>query len=582
MADISISEESFCSWHTCNENNKNIKTNNENIIKDLNLEFNNSDDDNDSFSEFEKIVDQSVAFKNFREKNNSEDFLRPLTPHGSIKRENNPLVQNFLRPKYLSGSDLQQNISLADKSILAGNIETSYDIPTIKVNDKKTNLLAVPKANLKENENVSKDIKNNLLSANQTSSMTLIEPEMDIAIPSDTNSAIKSKEKPVTETKDDVKDNIKDNIKNDVENDEENLNDEIEDFKDSLEEIKENVSEDIANIKEDLENKTNETIENNENNNENGNEYATSTLGRLFGYFRSLGRNNNQEKEKENEIKGENENLTMNVEETNDLHTLKVPAVLGIESSSLTVVNDELEEDESDEEFVNALDTNINEINNNINNEEDIFYTTKTDDITAKYNNINYNNINFNNAKQNNYNGDFNNPITTDYTNGNDVQNTLNKPLSEKTVSTKPNEMEDDDYSNASDEFVDAVTTSNIIVANNNDSQPVSNVPPMGLPKKEGTVKPLKNMNKQPTNTTITPLNVELVPVNKPIESKGTGIKYGYFDNIVYEDNDNIVYEEDNNNTITRPSRKTEKKKQKKRKWYRKIFSFALCTRHKD
>ncbi|ORX76097.1 hypothetical protein BCR32DRAFT_271470 [Anaeromyces robustus] len=401
MADY-LNEDSFCSWHTCQEENQYTKPSNENIIKDFNLNIDDSDED--SIKEFQQIIDTTDAFNNFKNGNNSDnDFLRPSTPNRILKKDNSPILSNILRPKYLSfnNEQLQQNVSLADKTTPYNNVnivENSHEIPSFTLNDEKVSNIF----------NIS-DVKFNILSENQTSSMTLIDSQnqdieetpSNISIPEGTLSNYEKinamlppsgKSHDINENtknnlenkKENIKDDIenkKENIKDDIENKKENIKDDIENIKnnieisdnkikddlsnitdnikDNMEDTKEIINDGIKNVKESTENiKMNTTEKINKNNvvDDNNNE-NTGTLGRLFSYFKGFGKYEINENVDNKEDKAKEENEINTIQKVTDVQNLK-PPVLIAESSSLTMVdNDEYD----DSEFVNAYDGNYNE-----------------------------------------------------------------------------------------------------------------------------------------------------------------------------------------------------------------------------
>jgi len=362
MTEISLNEDSFSSWHTCPEDSKyksdngstkNNKTSNENILKDLNLDLDNSDDE--SIVEFEKFVDQSDAFnklKEFKENTSNEDFLRPVTPSGSLRRENSPsLYPNFVRPKYLSD---QQNVSLADKLTPANNIHknvveiTPTEIPTTKINNEKvSNTLTVPNVN-------------NLLSPlNQSSALTLVDTdnqEYDITMPGGSLA---------------IFDNSKVDLKNDINNIKENIKDKKNDIKEDIKDKKNDIKETIKDTKEKIienVNNTNDKLHSNSEDDENQGENQ-GTLGRFFSYFRGFGKADNNESannenltnEKKNKPVTENKNQKTLIETVEALGSpsnvyTNIPGLLPTESV-VTVVNDSEEDYDDDDEFANALDS---------------------------------------------------------------------------------------------------------------------------------------------------------------------------------------------------------------------------------
>jgi len=660
MTEVSLNEDSFSSWHTCpedsrlnklsNENLKQSKTNNENILKDLNLNLENSDDD-ESIVEFEKIVDQSDAFnkfKEFKESVHTEDFLRPVTPSGSIRRENSPSVYpNLVRPKYLNE---QQNVSLADKTTPANNIHTKVtettttEVPNIKVNNEKaTNLLSVP--------NVSSYIS----PLNQSSALTLIgedNQEYDITMPGGSLA---------------IFDDSKNDFKNEIHNIKEDIKDKKDDIKDTLKEKKENLKDDIKNTKEKISENVNEAKEKVQSNGDVDDNQGT--LGRLFSYFRGFGNNESANNEKltnedkpKTEVKpkieltpvtdNKNKNQKTLIETVEALGSspyseyTNTPALFPTESV-VTVVNDSEDDYDDDDEFVNALDSapedDINYKQHNyantkvsttvtLNNPTDIsIYGNEavveetvviqnpdgTETIAKKiiyavdengnkipiqtvvYNNddddLIQNQLNNNAVLLNQYAGynnqNYNNPNATynnqSYNDSHVVNsNQVNQP--NKVVATAPaEEIDESDMSYAnSEDFVDAITASRHNTLTHDDVQRIqNNVPPMALSFREGTVKKIQHnhLEKKASSHTLkstTSVNVELVPVNKQHETVDvTETRPNYFG----------YYEENSSNTITseptvKPPRKAHRKKskQKKRKWYHKVFKFSICTRHED
>jgi len=729
MADY-LNEDSFCSWHTCQEENQYTKPNNENIIKDINLNI--DDSDADSIKEFQQIIDKTDAFNSFKNGNNSDnDFLRPTTPSNYLKRDNSTLLSNRLRPKYLSfnSEQLQQNISLADKTtpsnnIYINNVETSYEVPSISVNDEKvSNIL-----------NIS-DVKSNILSVNQTSSMTLIDPQdqntdqinSNISMPGGTLSIFEetnamlppsgksnqiNKKENLKDTKNNLKDkkeNIKDNIKDNVEkvkNDIEIFKDnKVDNIKNSMEDIKEKINGSTKDFKESSESvKMNDTEKNNKDNDvvDNNSNENTSTLGRLFNYFRGFGKseNNENDNDKENNNNNKNENENDAIQTVTNNQNLQVPS-LKAESSSLTMVDDE---DYDDSEFVNAFDGNYNEsfyeknyknINENHDNENSFFnnnkkvndknndenkienenefkfenayqdvYTnisnqqninisqaiaveepvvqhpndknsnvknldsTKTitnniatnvneDDINNKnnnkplptttdnnilinnyYDNTSNNNINYDNkiidenVNINNDNIVDNNKITDDRKNNTNKDNKNSNAIIIENNNTQNETIEDDESEATTEDFQDAITASYANISINNElqysSQYISKIHPMALSEREGTVRIIKNplVKKGSSNTLkAQPINIELVPVHKPINELGdynnTFNTFDSFKTGIQESR--IINEEYDNNILpNNHSNKILKKKHKKRKWYKKIFRFAICKRHND
>ncbi|OUM65529.1 hypothetical protein PIROE2DRAFT_7461 [Piromyces sp. E2] len=619
MTTISLHEDSFSSWHTCPEDskyNKSIngsikysKTNNENILKDLNLNLDNSDDE--SIVEFEKIVDQSEAFNKFKENTYNEDFLRPLTPSSSIRRENDSSVYpSYVRPKYLSD---QQNLK------------------------KESNLLNVPKVN------------NNISPINQTSSITLIDTdnqEYDITMPGGSLA---------------IFEDSKDNIKNDIQNVKESIKDKKDDLKDSIEDTKEKVSDiDEPNenqgtlgrlfsyfrgfgrtdnnvstnneVKPLTDNKNKTLIETVETIDKPNNSYINTPALLPTESVVTVVNNSeeNYDEEEEEDFVNAFDEAPNNIIDykQNDYPSTKMITIVTPNNPTDISINDNeavVEEKvviqnpdgskTTTKKVIYTVDENGNEnlvqnmvYNNDANLTQDQLYNNNT--IKAsKYNannNQDYHNPNviYNDNEVDNQNKIYNNQV-----------NNTNGVLDNKIISTIPNEtVEEDNQSiTSSEDFVDAVTAAsnnninninninnddndnsgnndNIVNNVNNDDnhhhhhheevQRPHNLPPKSLSFREGTVKKIQHSVLEKTSSSLTlksttSLNVELVPVNKPHETVDiTTTRPNYFG-----------YYEDGNSTMTsKPPRKAHRKKQKqkKRKWYHKIFKFSICTRNED
>jgi len=615
MADISLHEDSFSSWHTCPEDSKynkdnieHCKTTNESILKDLDLNLDNSEDE--SIVEFEKIVDQSDAFNKFKENNQNGDFLRPVTPTSSIRKENSPLIYpNLVRPKYLSDQYQQQNVSLADKSTPVNNINSKVvgsatDVPSIDVNH--LNVPTQPPI--------------------QSSSITLVDTnnlEYDVSMPGGNISIFNNEE--IHHVKD-------------------NLQDKKVGFKDSIKGKEED------NVKSNTTGKL-QSGDVAGNSNEN-----PGTFERIFSYFKSFGKSDPSTKKEDNnqneaektiednnknksektieEIKHEAKPVQLNKEKTlietvealgspNSLFTPITPSLIPVDST-VTVVNDteyDDDDDDDEDEFVNALDsapvdvvdTNKND-NHTPNTRVNTIITPNNPTDIDIYGNevvveekIVVQNLDGTEStvKKVIYTVDENGnkrPIETVVYDDNIEQEengVYNNTIVPTTISNKP-EIDDDVSISGSEDFVDAVTASHTNLNEEIVHQP-SNVPPMANTFRDGTVKILnnninnnnndtdnKNLAKKKSNTTLkstNSVNVELVPVNKPQHDIDVG-----------NNNSNYFgfYEEDSSTTITepvisKPSRKSRRKsknnkkeKSKKRKWYNKIFRFSICNRNDD
>lgn len=560
MDDISVN--SLESWHTCKEENQNLdqqKTNKGNIIKDLNLNLTH-DSEADSIDEFENIINNSNVFSKFKsECENENNFLKLVTPSGSIKKDNSNSLPKFLKPDYLN----RDNTITAN--IYVNTVEVTNDVPSIDINEKKmsNNLLTVP------------GIKNNISDKNQSSSVTLVDSEIqdDFSVPVSSLDLIKNTNKKNNKT-------------------ENNVNDKVEDFKDNFKERFSKGKEEIEDIipddefqdaKQEL--NENEVVNENKNNND---ENDQGTLGRLFGYFRGLGKSENvkdsvednvNEKTKinNNNIEIPDKNTIKATKDFNNQSKLQLPAALGTEYSSVTIVNDDIEENEDDEEeFVNALEVqpennNNNEINDST-DEEVIFKDTVTNNDNNAELLTQGIGKSFNEGDDDDKSPQHKNNINIPIPNQNDVfKNEVNN--NNKTIPIIPNESIIEDY-NTTEEFVNAVTVphnDNL----NDESQFITNIAPIEIPDSEDSIIITKNdPSILENNTNTRPLNVELVPVNKPVK---------ILEEVSMEEAD---VSKAKMNILLQPSdtkpRKSRKMKEKMKKWYHKIFRFSLCNRHKD
>ncbi|ORX58455.1 hypothetical protein BCR36DRAFT_408965 [Piromyces finnis] len=582
MTEVILNEDSIASWHTCQEDNKYNKTNNgndkynetsnENILKDLHLNLNNYEDD--SIDEFEKIIDQTDAFSKFKENNQNGDFLSSITPNSSFRKE-----KNYVIPKYQS--DQQQNISLADKLTPTNNIHTNNivkattEIPSSK--NEKVSTLLVPKIN------------NAVLPINQSSSITLIDAdnqEYDITMPGGSLA---------------IFGNSKDN-KDDM------LHEKEEDLKEKLEDIKDTTKNNLENANNKLLEEMGKATEK-LSSNDNTDESNKGTLGRLFNYIKGFGKNDTNESIElsGNENKTNEEKSSLNkkttVENQSKLQTFAFQA----SDSVVTVINDAEDEDD-DDEFVNALDSApTDQINNNINNYKYNDYTNTKVSTIVTLNNPTEIDINDNEAvveeKVVIQNSDGTETTTKKviYTideNGNEipikkyVYNNMEHPIQ--------NQLEDNININTNQNIINNINNSNVETASLNNSEKqydqsfsnsenfvdakttfhhrkMSNSYPTVKPSREENVKLLNNLEKKSSSHTlnsINSLNVELVPMNKvTTETVDVSLmRPNYFDN--YE----------SSNTVSKPPRKAikNKKKQKKRKWYNRVFKFSICNRQEE
>jgi len=384
MDDLFV-EDSFCSWHTCIEENYITRIKTENILKDFNL--NNVNSDVESIKEFEKIEEQSHTINKIKGSNNDNNgLLKTSTSENIIKNEEklSSFLPSFLISKFFNSNEqTQQNTSLADKNTPSNNVKV------VKTTQEKiSNALKVP----------------NISTMNKTSSTTLADYQMEgndyvITMPGgdlsifEEGPSMKSEKNQLMNAKTNIEDNIndkkenikeslkvteshlkddiketKESIKNARDDFKENLNDKKEDLKsqlkeslnnkkesikaniidtkgdlkdtknelkESIKDAKENITEGISNAKEN----STETIEktNEDNSNKSNN---TGTIGRIFSYFKGFGKSQEHLEENDTKMTIEDEDQKIHTNMTNDLQKLNIPTVLNTESSTTTIIGD--------------------------------------------------------------------------------------------------------------------------------------------------------------------------------------------------------------------------------------------------
>ncbi|KAG4096216.1 hypothetical protein H8356DRAFT_1682240 [Neocallimastix lanati (nom. inval.)] len=416
-------EDSYCSWHTCIEDNQNSKSNNDNNVKNEKIII--DDTDADSIKEFEKIIDQSEAFNKLKEKNSNSDFLRSSISGNAIKNERRTspsFLPSLLKPEYINNSEqvnkTQQNINLVNKNKLSNTyVETTQGkIPIHTANyENDSNILRIP----------------NLSILDKTSSATLVDyqdDEYNVTIPGgnlsifEERSKIKSEDNQILQPnkdndegdnahKDDIKETLKDtksNIKDDIK---ETLKDTKSNIKDDINDVKKNTTESLKNTKENnLE--TTEKVEN------------SGTIGRLFGYFKGFGKSEVSFEDNKEKINENGKEDQINVKK--DPQKLNIPKIYGTESSAVTIVGgydyyveeeEDDDDDDDDDEFVNAYDESINEINLNNNNDKSNNSNSIVNSPINNNNNSNKNDIKTVVSDNANYNNNDNNTINNNYAN---------------------------------------------------------------------------------------------------------------------------------------------------------------------
>ncbi|KAL6605144.1 hypothetical protein U3516DRAFT_830343 [Neocallimastix sp. 'constans'] len=346
-------EDSYCSWHTCIEDNQNSKSNNDNNVKNEKIII--DDTDADSIKEFEKIIDQSEAFNKLKEKNSNSDFLRSSISGNAIKNERRTspsFLPSLLKPEYINNSEqvnkTQQNINLVNKNKLSNTyVETTQGkIPIHTANyENDSNILRIP----------------NLSILDKTSSATLVDyqdDEYNVTIPGgnlsifEERSKIKSEDNQILQPnkdndegdnahKDDIKETLKDtksNIKDDIK---ETLKDTKSNIKDDINDVKKNTTESLKNTKENnLE--TTEKVED------------SGTIGRLFGYFKGFGKSEVSFEDNKEKINENGKEDQINVKK--DPQKLNIPKIYGTESSAVTIVGDN--DNENDENQIISISSN--------------------------------------------------------------------------------------------------------------------------------------------------------------------------------------------------------------------------------
>jgi len=349
--------------------------------------------------------------------------------------------------------------------------------------------------------------------------------------------------------------------------------------------------------------------------NKENNENDQGTLGRLFGYFKGFGKTESSENVAE-EIK-EDVKVTNEANKFDTQHQIQ-PPFLGPEFSATTMVNIDFEEDKvSEDEFANALEahpepegtnitTNTN-INNNIISIDEVKDTRVQNPSEVNVEPVNQKIVKVDDVKSpqySNFESKVNVPIP--------IQNNIHMNevrIESNNVPVIPDEAVIEHYNNSQEYGIKPKRSNNSL---GDEVQCVSNVNSLEIPNRvdsalitkndqiilenkiinSTTVKPLSPELEQmaePSNTELElannkPLNNELEPVIKPLETlEEVPLEVPVEETDITNANKNELAQP-YGDTLSKPKKekKSRRIKNKMKKWYHKVFRFAICNRHED